>query len=82
MEDFAIPEEYYTCPADSLFDLLADSLLTFAKRLGWWGSRVPQHRASVMACIQAVPKLSRTTSQHASAWRPHGACIPRPSGQQ
>ncbi len=35
MEDFAIPEEYYSCPADSLFDLLADSLLAFARRLGW-----------------------------------------------
>ena len=37
MEDFAIPEEYYSCPADSLFDLLADSLLAFARRLGWCG---------------------------------------------
>lgn len=35
MEDFAIPEEYFSCHATRLFDLLADSLVTFAKRHGF-----------------------------------------------
>lgn len=35
MEDFAIPEEYFSCHADRLFDLLADSLVTFAKKHGF-----------------------------------------------
>jgi len=34
MEDNAIPEEYFTCHGDKLFDLLASSLLDFAKRHG------------------------------------------------
>ncbi|CAL5225298.1 g8097 [Coccomyxa viridis] len=34
MEDNAIPEEYFSCHADQLFDLLASSLLDFAKRHG------------------------------------------------
>ena len=66
MEDFAIPEEYYTCPADSLFDLLADSLLTFAKRLGWWA--VPVSTFGSALCLathsqaaQYSLHISRTT---------------------
>ncbi|CAL8467150.1 g6686 [Coccomyxa elongata] len=39
MEDFAIPEEYFSCHATRLFDLLADSLVTFAKRHGFTGSK-------------------------------------------
>lgn len=35
MEDFAIQEEYFSCHATRLFDLLADSLVTFAKRHGF-----------------------------------------------
>ena len=38
MEDNAIPEEYFTCHGDKLFDLLASSLLNFAKRHGRWGT--------------------------------------------
>lgn len=34
MEDNAIPEEYFTCHGDKLFDLLASSLADFAKRNG------------------------------------------------
>ena len=34
MEDCRIPEEYFTCPADGLFDLLAGELARFARRLG------------------------------------------------
>ncbi|KAK9916707.1 hypothetical protein WJX75_006056 [Coccomyxa subellipsoidea] len=39
MEDFAIPEEYFSCHADRLFDLLADSLVSFAKRHGFSGKK-------------------------------------------
>ena len=34
MEDNAIPEEYFTCHGDKLFDLLASALVDFAKRHG------------------------------------------------
>lgn len=34
MEDNAIPEEYFTCHGDMLFDLLASALVDFAKRHG------------------------------------------------
>ena len=34
MEDNAIPEEYFTCHGDKLFDLLASALVNFAKRHG------------------------------------------------
>ena len=33
MEDCRIPDEYFTCHADGLFDLLASELARFANRL-------------------------------------------------
>ncbi len=46
MEEFAIPEEYFSCHADRLFDLLADSLVTFAKRYGFrWAPAPALHGA-------------------------------------
>ena len=54
MEDNAIPEEYFTCHADKLFDLLASSLVDFAKRHGRYGGAclwLPEAlQVSLVAC--------------------------------
>lgn len=34
-EEYPILPHYHTCPADELFDYMADTLLTFAELHGW-----------------------------------------------
>ena len=48
MEDCRIPEEYFTCHAVGLFDLLAGELARFAQRMGRCGPRHIRH-----TCVQA-----------------------------
>ena len=50
MEDNAIPEEYFTCHGDKLFDLLASSLVDFAKRHG----RCATHLSLAPRCFSYV----------------------------
>ena len=63
MEDNAIPEEYFTCHGDKLFDLLASSLLDFAKRHGRWRTRWLN-----FSCMQGSGVCITIPSCEMSAW--------------
>jgi hypothetical protein len=75
MEDFAIPEEYYTCHADRLFDLLADSLLTFARRLGWCEPFRNPPAVVHAHSILPIPSLPTFSCLHASMSRAHALVL-------
>jgi len=54
MEDCRIPEEYFTCHADSLFDLLAGELARFARHRCAPGGRrrlPPVDQEGARACL-------------------------------
>ena len=42
-EEYPILPYYQTCPADELFDYMADTLLTFAELHGWCVSQDALH---------------------------------------
>jgi hypothetical protein len=36
LENFPIPEKYFTCPIEELFDLLGKTFAEFAVRMKWY----------------------------------------------
>lgn len=75
MEDCRIPEEYFTCHADSLFDLLAGELARFARHRCAPGPGAAYRQQGARACL-----LSARRSDTASVRR--GRAARRPPGRQ
>ena len=85
MEDNAIPEEYFSCHADKLFDLLASSLLDFAKRHGRYcftcraecitNGVYTCHTAVAQQALDAWTRLDAPSGKQQSLWAEHTAWL-------
>ena len=66
MEDNAIPEEYFTCHGDKLFDLLATALVDFAKR----------HGRCAVTCLSCRQHIDMLVLGHSTFSTPMKRCAP------